>query len=254
VTAGEARKVPVRIALVDDDELFQESLEQNLRDAGYDVVCLGSGPNALAYFAGGGTADLLILDWRMPEMNGIEVLRTLRDRSLRIPVIFLTALTDQIFEEAALTTGAVDFVEKSRSFAILSKRIALILDGAKTAGEGHAADGGSRSLAVEPLALDLDSHRITWKGGDVELTLTEFEIIHVLASRTGKDVSYRELYDLVHGEGFVAGEGAEGYRANVRTMIKRIRQKFRNVDGEFDEIRNYPGFGYRWGQKGGLGC
>ena len=247
--------MPVRIALVDDDELFQESLEQNLRDAGYDVVCLGSGPNALDYFADGGTADLLILDWRMPEMNGIEVLRTLRDRSLRIPVIFLTALTDQIFEEAALTTGAVDFVEKSRSFAILSKRIGLILDGAKAANDAPAAtEGHARNLAVDLLSLDLDSHRVTWKGNDVELTLTEFEIIHVLASRTGKDVSYRELYDLVHGEGFVAGEGAEGYRANVRTMIKRIRQKFRNVDGEFDEIRNYPGFGYRWGQKGGAGC
>jgi two-component system response regulator ChvI len=192
----------------------------------------------------------VILDWKMPEMNGIEVLRTLRARGLRIPAIFLTALTEQIFEEAALTTGAVDFVEKSRSFAIVAKRIGLILDGTKSSEDaGRIAADRQTDVTLEELAVDVHSHLVTWKGARVELTLTEFEIIHRLAIRTGSDVSYRELYDLVHGEGFVAGEGAEGYRANVRTMIKRIRQKFRNVDETFDEIRNYPGFGYRWGGK-----
>jgi two-component system response regulator ChvI len=186
----------------------------------------------------------------MPDMNGIEVLRTLRAQGMRTPAIFLTALTDQIFEEAALTTGAVDFVEKSRSFSILAKRIALIIDGSKSVGgPGGEGDDQPRQIALENLSVDLDSHQVTWKGTEVELTLTEFEIIHRLASRSGRDVGYRELYDLVHGEGFVAGDGAEGYRANVRTLIKRIRQKFRNVDEQFDEIRNYPGFGYRWGGK-----
>ena len=59
-------------------------------------------------------------------------------------------------------------------------------------------------------------------------------------------MGYREIYDLVHGKDFVAGYGAEGYRANVRTFIKRIRKKFRDVDAEFDHIHNYAGFGYRW--------
>ncbi|HLW28926.1 MAG TPA: helix-turn-helix domain-containing protein, partial [Kiloniellales bacterium] len=68
------------------------------------------------------------------------------------------------------------------------------------------------------------------------------------AERAGQDVTYRELYDLVHGRGFVAGSGPDGYRANVRTFMKRIRQKFRELDEDFDEIENYPGFGYRWRQ------
>ena len=59
-------------------------------------------------------------------------------------------------------------------------------------------------------------------------------------------MSYREIYDLVHGEGFVAGAGEDGYRANVRTFIKRIRQKFRDLDDTFDRIENYPSYGYRW--------
>lgn len=250
MTAAETK---IRIAVVDDDELFRESLEQNLRDSGFDVVCLESGSKALEYFDGGGNAELLILDWKMPEMNGIEVLRTLRERGMRTPAIFLTALTDQIFEEAALATGAVDFVEKSRSFSILSKRIGLIIDGSKSGGgRTDAGEEMPRQISIDDLSVDLDSHQVTWRGTEVELTLTEFEIIHRLASRSGRDVGYRELYDLVHGEGFVAGDGAEGYRANVRTLIKRIRQKFRNVDEQFDEIRNYPGFGYRWGGKTGV--
>ena len=68
----------------------------------------------------------------------------------------------------------------------------------------------------------------------------------VCAGRAGRDVSYREIYDLVRGEGFRAGSGEQGYRANVRALIKRIRQKFRDVDPTFDLIENYPGFGYRW--------
>jgi two-component system, OmpR family, response regulator ChvI len=67
-----------------------------------------------------------------------------------------------------------------------------------------------------------------------------------LALKPGEDVSYRELYDLVHGKDFLAGSGADGYRANVRTFIKRIRKKFRDVDLEFDQVRNYAGFGYQW--------
>ncbi len=157
-----------------------------------------------------------------------------------VPVIFLTVLSDQIYEEAALLSGAVDFVEKSRSFTILIKRMDLILGGLK-AGQGGAApanqNGESASvLTVGGLELNLDSNRAFWRQGQVELTLTEFEIVRFLASRAGQDVRYREIYDLVHGRGFVAGEGPEGYRANVRTFIKRIRQKFRSIDAEFEQI------------------
>ena len=78
------------------------------------------------------------------------------------------------------------------------------------------------------------------------MTLTEFRIVALLAVDAGRDVTYREIYDLAHGKGFVAGSGMEGYRVNVRTFIKRIRQKFKDVDQHFDSVENYPGFGYRW--------
>lgn len=240
------------VVLIDDDELFRESLEQNLRDSGYDVLPFDRGEPTLAYFQSN-SADLVLLDWKMPEMNGIEVLRRLRQFNTEVPVIFLTVLSDQIYEEAALLSGAVDFVEKSRSFTILLKRMALILGGAKagtqdgaTVPVAVATAERSGTVSVGLLELSIDSSRAFWKKTQVELTLTEFEIVHYMATHAGQDVKYREIYDIVHGKGFVAGEGPEGFRANVRTFIKRIRQKFRAVDGGFEQIENYPGFGYRW--------
>jgi len=249
VEAGERpQEARLRIAIVDDDPLFRETLTENLDDAGFTVEAFDGGEPFFAWIGEGEMADLVLLDWRMPDINGIEVLRRLRDDGIEVPVIFLTALSEQIYEEAALHSGAVDFVEKSRSFAILRKRIDLILEGVKAPGQGGAeADGQTRRLGE--LELKLDSSRALWKGTRVNLSLTEFKLVQLMVERAGQDVTYRELYDLVHGRGFVAGSGPDGYRANVRTFMKRIRQKFRELDSEFDEIENYPGFGYRWRQS-----
>ena len=238
---------PVRIALVDDDDMFRESLGMNLSDEGYEVVPFDHGPPALEYFAGGGTADIVLLDWRMPNMDGLDVLRELRAHGVETPVIFLTVLSDQIYEEAALAGGAVDFVEKSRSLSILLKRLKLIVGGQKPGLEELAELAPAAQAFVRGgLELRLDNSRAFWNGQQLDLTLTEFNIVKLMSTRAGEDISYREIYDLVHGKGFVAGYGASGYRANVRAFIKRIRQKFRLVDPDFDFIDNYPGFGYRW--------
>ena len=90
------------------------------------------------------------------------------------------------------------------------------------------------------------SKRARLAGSPIDLTVTEFKIVALLVLRTGEDVAYREIYDLVHGKHFVAGYGEEGYRANVRTFIKRIRKKLRDVDPGCEHIQNYAGFGYRW--------
>lgn len=234
------------ILIVDDDDLFRESVEQNLLDNGFDVVSFGRGEDALAYLSRGDTADLVLLDWKMPGMTGIDLLTNMREAGLQVPVIFFTVLSDQIYEEAALISGAVDFIEKSRSFHILLRRIELILDGTKGSSDGQARVDKPEEFALGDLELRPESSRAYWKGKEVELTLGEFKIVHCLAANAGQDIRYRDLYDQVHGSGFFAGAGPDGYRANVRTFIKRIRQKFRDIDSDFDEIENYPGFGYRW--------
>ena len=180
----------------------------------------------------------------MPSLTGLEVLRRMRRDGITIPVIFLTVLSDDIYEEAALAGGAVDFIDKSRRLPILLKRLELIAEGGRP-----LLDADSRqpvSSRVGRLELRFDVNRALWAGQTVDLTLTEFRIVTLLADKAGQDVGYREIYDIVHGKDFIAGHGAEGYRANVRTFIKRIRKKFRDGDPDFDHIENYPGFGYRW--------
>ena len=157
-----------------------------------------------------------------------------------VPVIFLTGHNQPIYEEAALAGGAVDFVDKSKSFSIILQRLKLALAGAK----GVPAPASDR--APSGITFADDSARAYWRGQQLDLTLSEFKVVKLLVGKSGHDVSYREIYDLVRGEGFQAGAGEEGYRANVRAMVKRIRQKFRDVDPEFEGIENYPGFGYRW--------
>ena len=90
------------LLLVDDDDLFRESLSLNLVDEGYEVTCFDNGQDALAYL-NGGSADVMLLDWRMPELTGIDVLRRMRGTGITIPVIFLTVLSDDIYEQAART-------------------------------------------------------------------------------------------------------------------------------------------------------
>ena len=110
---------------------------------------------------------------------------------------------------------------------------------------GRAAEAGSIRQIGE-LTLDGTAARIEWRGRRVDLTLSEFRVVQLLVDRSGQDASYRDIYDTVKGVGFIAGTGTDGYRANVRAMVKRIRQKFKEADKAFSAIHNYPGFGYRW--------
>lgn len=241
------RKDSPTVVVVDDDRLFLDTLCVNLEDEGLRAVPFDDGQAALDYLTAGGPASVVLLDWRMPGLDGRQVLHKMREAEIDVPAIFLTSLSDQLYEEAALAGGAVDFVEKSRSFSIILRRIELITKGAKPApGTGRRNTQRSASLRSGPLELRDETRRAFWKGERVNLTLTEFEVLRLLVAKAGNDVSYREIYDAVRGEGFAAGQGEEGYRANVRSLVKRVRQKFKDVDRSFSRIENYPGFGYRW--------
>ncbi len=235
-----------RVVIVDDDELFRESLGLNLMEHGYDVEDFADGASVLKHFADGGAADAVLLDWRMPGLDGLGVLRRMRDQNIQIPVIFLTVLSDEMYEEAALRWGAVDFIEKSRSLSIILQRLRLITDGSKRLTGADAEIEAPRTVVRGKLELRTDISRAFYDGKRVDLTLTEFHIVNLLVNSQDADVSYRQIYDLVRGKDFVAGFGEDGFRVNVRSFIKRIRQKFREVDENFGCIANYPGYGYRW--------
>lgn len=230
-----------RVVVVDDDGAFREALCLALSDQGFDVVDFPRGVDLLEWIDEGGGADVIVLDWHMPRMSGIDVMRHLRQKNVSVPVVFLTGLSGESYEEAALDGGAVDFVDKSRSISILAKRlrIAIQLSQADPVAHGDVVECGH-------LTLKARTGQAYWRDREVDLTLSEFNVVQYLVRRVGNNVSYREVYDCVRGQGFIAGSGEEGYRTNVRSLIKRIRQKFRDVDGDFGEILNFPSFGYRW--------
>lgn len=234
-------KATNRLVLVDDDELLREVLAGNLAQAGYDVQVFSDPLLALDAIPAC-AADLLILDWKMPGMSGLELLQALRGRGVATRAVFFTSHNDTIYEEAALALGAADFVDKTRSFAILERRISMAL----THGEEPKREVSPTGETVAgALTLSPANHAAAWRSQTVELTFGEYRVVELLAT-SGRDLSYREIYDALRGENFIAGEGPDGYRANVRALIKRIREKFLAVDPAFSAIANYPGFGYRW--------
>lgn len=231
---------PPAVVLVDDDTLFLKTFGANLERTGYRVTAFDDPAAALQSNTRG---DAYVLDWHMPRMDGLELLNRLRGAGVTAPIMFLTSLNQPLFEEMALEHGAVEFVEKTRSPAVIIRRLELVIAGARLRERPAPV---TDTIDVGRLALKTKTKRAHWQGREIGLSLGEFEVVALLASKTGTDVSYREIYNTVQAEGFIAGQGAEGYRTNVRALIKRIRRKFTEVDPAFAALENYPGFGYRW--------
>lgn len=236
---------PARVMLVDDDALFLRVLADNLGAAGYEVVAHDTPRHALEAIRQGERPDVCILDWDMPEITGLSLLQELRTRGVAAPVLFLTGHGGPVFEEAALDAGATDFVDKSRGQAIIRQRLALALTRGPVPDPAPTDRG---ELRLGALVVMHTAKRVAWRGAVVPLSRNEFDVIALLAEKAGQDVGYRQLYDAVHGQGFLAGQGENGYRANVRAMVKRIRHKFLELDPRFTALHNYAGFGYRWHQ------
>ena len=232
----------IKLVLVDDDDAFREAFVQEITLLGFDVVDFCNGSAALQHFDGDVNVDVIVLDWKLPRLTGLDLLGQLRRRGVTVPVVFLTGIPAEAYEELALDGGALDFVDKMRGPAILSKRLRLIVEAGKRPPEVSDAD----TWELGPLTLKPKVSRAYWGDQDVRLTVTEFNIVHLLATHAGQDVTYRTIYDTVHRVGFVAGSGEDGFRTNVRSSVKRIRNKFRAIDAGFTEIENFLGFGYRW--------
>ena len=234
----------IRVAFVEDDDDYRETVSGELADHGFDVTSFCDGTALLASLAEGADPEIIILDWSLPSVSGIDLLPRLRRNGIALPVIFLTGRSLPAYEKLAFDRGALDFVDKARGVPILAHRLRLIADSVKKPAEPELVD----NFHCGRLMLKPKVSRAFWDDADVGLTLTEFKIVHLLAANVGSYVTYRSVYDCMHYVGFIAGSGENGYRTNVRSCIKRIRNKFRAIDPAFAEIDNYQSFGYRWGK------
>lgn len=228
------------VLALDDDDNFREMLTNELAEHGFAVRAYADAASFLEALEVLDDADLILLDWSLPQGSGLDLLPQIRRRGVNVPVVFLTGRALIAHETQAFDRGAVDFIDKARGIPILVRRLRNVRHAKQ---EWPQAE---KTLEVGPLTLKLQMSRGLWKGRDLELTLGEFKIVNLLASSAGRYVTYREIYDCLHYRGFHAGNGEEGYRTNVRSAIKRIRSKFRSTDPTFDSIVNYTAFGYIW--------
>jgi two-component system response regulator ChvI len=249
-----------RVVLVESDPYYREVLTVELLRQGFIVHAFADGASLLGSLATAIDADLAVIDWDLPKTPGIKVLAQLRQHGVNLPIVFLTGKviagddhdrcllapreTLNAYECMAFDQGAVDFIAKSRDRQALVRRLRRVVELARPRPKPKTDLPVQERLACGKLLLE--SSRASWNQVDVGLTLGEYNIVHLLASKAGSFVTYRSVYDRLRYEGFIAGTGEDGFRANVRSAIKRIRNKFRACDPAFDEIENYTGFGYCW--------
>ncbi|MCP8895808.1 response regulator transcription factor [Shinella daejeonensis] len=231
------------IALVDDDRNILTSVSIALEAEGYKVETYTDGASALDGLVAR-PPHLAIFDIKMPRMDGMELLRRLRQKS-DLPVIFLTSKDEEIDELFGLKMGADDFITKPFSQRLLVERVKAILRRASnreaaSPGAAKGNDAPSRSLERGQLVMDQERHTCTWKGEPVTLTVTEFLILHSLAQRPGVVKSRDSLMDAAYDEQVYVDD------RTIDSHIKRLRKKFKMVDSDFDMIETLYGVGYRF--------
>jgi two-component system response regulator ChvI len=229
-----------RVVLVEDDDNYRATLEHELIERDFAVRSFADAAGLLAEAEVAATADVLLLDWTLPRMPGIDLLSQLMERGIRAPVAFLTGRALTANEHLAFDRGAADFIDKARGFEVLVRRLVRLIE---TSRMSSAVQGDTTQWCGE---LWLRIGRAQWRGVDIDLTLCEFNVVQLLASNVGQWVTYRQIYDRMHYVGFIAGNGDDGYQSNVRSTIRRIRNTFRASDLEFAAIRNHVGIGYCW--------
>ncbi len=227
------------IALVDDDKNILASVSMLLEQEGYQIRSFTDPAAALTALTAQ-APDLAILDIKMPRMDGLELLRRLRQANESLPVIFLTSKDEEIDELMGLNAGADDYIRKPFSQRLLLERVRAVLRRA----EGKSAPGSLEpkieSLVRGNLALDPQRHECTWDGKPVRLTVTEFLILQALAQRPGFVKSRDSLMDVAYDDQVYVDD------RTIDSHIKRLRKKFKVLDNEFGHIETLYGLGYRY--------
>ena len=228
------------ITLVDDDENIVASISLALESHGHTVKAYFDGASGLAAVESD-PPDLVILDVKMPRMDGMEVLRRLR-AGTEIPVIMLTSKDDEIDEILGFNLGADDYIHKPFSQRLLLERVKAVLRRAGIEAPGGAAEpaGGSKAIKRGRLTLDPARHDCLWDNKPVRLTVTEFLLLQSLAARPGFVKSRDNLMDAAYDDQVYVDD------RTIDSHLKRMRKKFRQVDKTFDAIETLYGVGYRY--------
>ncbi len=219
------------ILVVDDEPDIVEIIQYNLEKSGFDVIVAADGPAALEK-ARDETPDLIVLDLMLPGLEGTDVCRILKqeERTRSIPILMLTAKSEEIDRIIGLELGADDYVVKPFSPREIALRIRNIL-------RRRSAPETPGPVRAGPLVIDVEGHHVSVSGSTVSLTATEFKLLAILFQRRGRVQTREELLDVVWGYDYM------GYGRTVDAHIKRLREKLGEAAGMVETVR---GVGYRF--------
>ena len=231
-----------KVALVDDDANLLVSLSKTFQNEGYDVTTFTNGAEALSSLCKS-PVDIVVLDINMPIMDGKEALTRLREQS-DVPVIFLTSRDEQEDEMEGLKLGADDYIRKPFSQDLLLLRVRTILKRSPRPPDGDK-DLSTKGNSMErgDLILDEDCHECTWKEESIHLTVTEFQILQSLAKDSGRVKSRSQLMNAAYLPNINVLD------RNIDYHIRRIRNKFKNIDPNFDMIETVHCIGYAFREQ-----
>ena len=225
--------MPPLILVVDDEPKVARLTRDYLEKNGFRVMTAGDGQSAL------GTArrekpDLVVLDLMLPQIDGREVCRILR-RECDVPIIMLTALSEEVDQVTGLEIGADDYITKPFSPRALVARVRALLR--RTRGEIKAPS----IIRIGELEINSEKYSVTFKGSSIKLTPNEFKLLQNLASRPGQTLTREQLLDDLHG-------AASSVDRSVDSHIKNLRKKLEAASGE-PMIETVYGIGYRFVEK-----
>ncbi len=228
-----------KILVIEDDRELIDLLSLHLKTEGYQVAAAADGETGLRAFQSGKWA-LVILDWMLPSMSGIDVLREIRTVDTRTPVLMLTARTEEADKVLGLELGCDDYLTKPFSIRELTARIKVLRRRIERAEELARISAGDRILDLGPLKIDHGKRKVEVNGESIQLTVKEYDLLYTLASRPGRTYSRRQLLDLVWDQ------DSDVYEHTVNSHINRLRNKVEQNANHPKLILTVWGIGYRF--------
>jgi DNA-binding response OmpR family regulator len=231
-----------RLLIIEDDQELIDLLTMHLQSEGYQVTAAADGEAGLHAFHDGSYA-LVILDWMLPTMSGLDVLREIRSQDSRTPVLMLTARSEEADKVLGLELGCDDYMTKPFSVRELAARIKVLRRRIERAEELARIAAGDQILDLGPLKIDHGKRKVEVRGDPVQLTVKEYDLLHTLAARPGRTFSRRQLLDLVWDQ------NSDIYEHTVNSHINRLRNKVEENPNRPRLILTVWGIGYRFTEE-----
>lgn len=234
-----AHKGNIKILLIEDNPEIPEMLNMHFPDLGYNLETASDGEAGLQK-ALENEYDLVILDLMLPKLDGFEVCRRIREVKKGLPVLILSARSEELDKVLGLELGADDYLTKPFSIRELLARIKAIFRRLEVSREEVSAEIATNLLVRGDLQIDIDKRKVILEGKNVELTTKEFELLVLFATQPGRSYNRKQLLDQVWGWQF------SGYEYTVNSHINRLRGKIEKDPAKPYYIRTVWGFGYRF--------